>query len=94
MEIYDQFSFYLLGKLEWLEQCSYERLVRLLPIAKQEPQMKTELIDMAVRSNRADFDNNIRELKGMVATDTCDRHFEKIVIYEKCLHCNEFRKKD
>jgi hypothetical protein len=94
MEIYDQFSFYILGKQEVLQNCSYERLVRLLPIAKQEPQMKTELIDMAVRSNRADFDNNIRELKGMVATDTCDRHFEKIVIYEKCLHCGEYRRKD
>ena len=93
MEIYDQFSFYILGKKEILQNCSYERLVRLLPIVKKEPQMKIDLLDMATKSNRADFDNNIKELKGLIPTDTCDKHFERVIDYEKCQNCGEFRKK-
>ena len=71
MDIFQQFSFYILGKKELLENCSYERLIRLLPIAKKEPQKKIQLLEMAARTNRADFDNNIRELKGLEPADRC-----------------------
>lgn len=86
MEVYKEFSFYLLEKhREELLQTSYERLVRLLPIVRKEPNMKKSLVDMAHRSNRADFDNNIRELKGKIPTDQCDcNETITLVICVKC----------
>jgi hypothetical protein len=93
MEVWEYFARQIMESKERLETCSYERLVRLLPVVKKEQQMAEELVDMATRSNRADFNNNVRELKGQIAHDTCDRHFERVIEYEKCLHCGEFRKK-
>lgn len=86
MEVYKEFSYYLLEKhREELLQTSYERLVRLLPIVRKEPNMKKSLVDMAHRSNRADFDNNIRELKGKIPTDQCDcNETITLVICVKC----------
>jgi len=97
IDIFEQFSFYILGKKEILQSCSYERLVRLLPIVKKEPQMKIELLEMATKSNRADFNNNIRELKGMVPADKCvdvSKCDEPSQIYEKCMTCNAFVRRE
>jgi hypothetical protein len=88
MEIYSEFSFYVLEQTrENLKQTSYERLVRLLPIVKKEPQMKKELLEMATRSNRADFDNNVRELKGLTATDSCKDCMQEYIVLHKCKCC-------
>lgn len=88
MEVYKEFSYFLLEKhREELLQTSYERLVRLLPVVRRAPQKKKELIDMAHRSNRADFDNNLRELKGKLPTDQCDcEDTITLVICVKCGH--------
>ncbi|MBW2985705.1 hypothetical protein KY313_03575 [Candidatus Woesearchaeota archaeon] len=97
MDIFEQFSFYILGKKEILQNCSYERLVRLLPIVKKKPQMKIELLEMATNSNRADFNNNIRELKGLTPADKCvdvSKCDEPSQIYEKCMTCNAFIRRE
>jgi len=88
MEVYAEFSFYVLEQSkESLKKTSYERLVRLLPIIKKEPEKKRELFEMATRSNRADFDNNVRELKGLVATDSCEDCMQEFVVLHKCKCC-------
>ena len=70
-----------------LKKTSYERLVRLLPIIKKDPEKKRELFEMATRSNRADFDNNVRELKGLVATDSCENCMQEFIVLHKCKCC-------
>jgi hypothetical protein len=88
MEVYTEFSFYVLEQSkESLKKTSYERLVRLLPIIKKEPEKKRELFEMATRSNRADFDNNVRELKNLIATDSCENCMEEVVVLHKCKCC-------
>jgi hypothetical protein len=49
---------------------------------------------MAVRSNRADFDNNVKELKGLTPTDTCNQHYTSTQVYEKCSNCGQFRRRE
>lgn len=99
MEIYDEFAFYLNQRIDLMHDCSYERLVRLLPVAKLKPNDKNSLLEMAATSSRTDFDNNLRELKGKVPSDkclsldTCDN--KQTVILEKCTICGlTFRRKD
>ena len=99
MEIYGEFSYYLMQKVELLANCSYERLVRLLPVAKKEPDLKASLLDMAATASRTDFDNNVKELKGKVPSDkclsieTCEN--KQSIILEKCTICGlTFRRKD
>jgi|TARA_R110000824_G_scaffold160056_1_gene334725 hypothetical protein len=88
MEIYNEFSYFVLEQsAENLRQTSYERLVRLLPIVKKDPEKKRELFEMATRSNRADFDNNVRELKGLVATDSCENCMQEFIVLHKCKCC-------
>ena len=94
MEIYNEFSHFLLqSQKEELMQTSYERLVRLLPLVKQHPETKLELIQMAHRSNRTDFDNNVRELKNLTATDSCENCMEEVIILHKCKCCGLIIKK-
>ena len=99
MEIYEEFSYYLNQKVELLANCSYERLVRLLPVAKKDPDLKASLLDMAATASRTDFDNNVKELKGKVPSDkclsieTCEN--KQSIILEKCTICGlTFRRKD
>ena len=98
MEIYDQFSAYLLNSPKLMDTLSYERLVRLLPVEKKEPDLKQSLLDMASTASRADFNNNVKELKGQVADDKCinpiDCTSPKIIL-EKCQICGViYRRKD
>ena len=86
MEIFKEFSEYVLENADF-EHTSYERLVRLLPFAKKEPEKKQELIEMAQRCNRKDFDNNVRELKGKVATDSCENCMSDYIVLHKCKTC-------
>ena len=95
MEIYEEFSYYLMQKVELLANCSYERLVRLLP----DPDLKASLLDMAATASRTDFDNNVKELKGKIPSDkclsieTCEN--KQTIILEKCTICGlTFRRKD
>ena len=99
MEVYDEFSYYLNERLDLLANSSYERLVRLLPVVKLKPNDKSTLLDMAATASRADFDNNLREIKGKVPSDnclsldTCDN--KQTIILEKCTICGlTFRRKD
>tara|TARA_R100000353_G_scaffold175574_1_gene146294 strand:+ start:253 stop:792 length:540 start_codon:yes stop_codon:yes gene_type:complete len=98
MEIYDQFAAYLQNTPKLMDTLSYERLVRLLPVVKKEPDLKQSLLDMASTASRADFDNNVKELKGQVADDKCinptDCTSPKIIL-EKCQICGViYRRKD
>ena len=98
MEIYTEFWNYLNEEPLLLNAISYERLVRLLPVVKKNKSQLSSLLDMAARSNRTDFDNNIREMKGKVADDKCidptDCDSPKIIL-EKCQICGViYRRKD
>jgi len=92
MEVYDAFSHFLMHRIDLLESCSYERLVRLLPIVKKDPDKRDSLLEMTAKSRRVDFDNNLRELKGLTATDTCQEHFTETQLFERCAKCGQFRK--
>tara|TARA_R110000796_G_scaffold246683_1_gene371588 strand:- start:1234 stop:1731 length:498 start_codon:yes stop_codon:yes gene_type:complete len=92
MEVYDAFSHFLLHRVDLLESCSYERLVRLLPLVRKDPNKKSELLEMTAKSRRVDFDNNLKELKGLTATDTCKEHFVETQLFERCVKCGQFRK--
>ncbi len=99
IEIYNEFSYYLMQKADLMANCSYERLVRLLPVVKKEPDLKNSLLEMAASANRNDFDNNVKELKGKIPSDkclsieTCEN--KQTIILEKCTICGlTFRRKD
>jgi len=96
MKIYEKFAEYLNANSLWLQKIPYERLVRLLPVAENMNNNDdvANILYMAYESNRNDFDNNLKELKGLIPTDTCKSHFENPQIYEKCTVCGDFRKKD
>ena len=99
MEIYNEFWNYLNEEPLLLNAISYERLVRLLPVVKSRQQKShTDLLDMAARSSRADFDNNLRELKGKVPNDKCINPLNcdsQKIILEKCQICGViYRRKD
>jgi|TARA_R100001163_G_scaffold61174_1_gene50965 hypothetical protein len=98
MEIYDQFAAFLQSNPKLMDTVSYERLVRLLPVVKKQPEHKPTLLDMAAKASRTDFNNNIREMKGLVADDKCinptDCTSPKIIL-EKCQICGViYRRKD
>ena len=98
MEIYDQFAAYLQNNPKLMDTVSYERLVRLLPVVRKQPEQKNTLLDMAAKASRTDFDNNIKEMKGQVADDKCinptDCTSPKIIL-EKCQICGvTYRRKD
>lgn len=96
MKIYLLFAEYLNANSMWLQNIPYERLVRLLPIAENMTCEKDvgDILNMALESNRRDFDNNLKELKGLMPTDTCVNHFVNPQTYEKCTVCGEFRRKE
>tara|TARA_R100000773_G_scaffold20599_1_gene18372 strand:+ start:4640 stop:5167 length:528 start_codon:yes stop_codon:yes gene_type:complete len=93
MEIYEQFASYLQNNPNLMNQLSYERLVRLLPVVKNDHNDKPLLLEMAASTNRADFDNNLKELKGKMPTDMCD--CETVIILARCTVCGAtHRRKD
>jgi len=96
MKIYLLFAEYLNANALWLQNIPYERLVRLLPVAENMTCEKdvADVLNMALESNRKDFDNNLKELKGLMPTDNCPNCFVNPQIYEKCVSCGEFRRKE
>tara|TARA_Y100000592_G_C5444794_1_gene305421 strand:- start:259 stop:783 length:525 start_codon:yes stop_codon:yes gene_type:complete len=93
IEIYNEFFDYLENEPLLLNTISYERLVRLLPVVKKDKSSLSKLLDMAARSNRTDFDNNIKEAKGLVPTDKCN--CENLIILARCTICGvTYRRKD
>jgi hypothetical protein len=87
MEVYDAFSHFLMHRIDLLESCSYERLVRLLPIVKKDPDSRDDLLEMTARTRRVDFDNNLKELKGGTATDSCENCMQEVIVLHKCKCC-------
>ncbi len=98
MEIYAEFASYVQANPKLAESLTYERLVRLLPVVKSNPDIKAGVIEMAATASRFDFDNNIKELKGQTPDDKCinpsDCTSPKIIL-EKCQICGvTYRRKD
>ena len=98
MEVYDAFSHFLMHRIDLLESCSYERLVRLLPIVKKNPDNKDELLEMTAKTRSVDFDNNLKEMKGLVPDDQCvnpEQCDAPKIILERCGVCGvTYRRKD
>ena len=98
IEIYKEFASYVQANPKLAETLTYERLVRLLPVVKSNPDIKSSVIEMAATASRFDFDNNIKELKGQTPTDKCvnpsDCTSPKIIL-ERCQICGvTYRRKD
>ena len=98
MEIYKEFASYVQANPKLAETLTYERLVRLLPVVKSNPDIKPTVVEMAATASRFDFDNNIKELKGQTPTDKCvnpsDCSSPKIIL-ERCQICGvTYRRKD
>ena len=93
IKIYQEFSLFILGNPEYVNKCRFERLYKLLPLVDKpvSNEKKLDLLDMSIRSNRTDFENNLRELKGKIPTDSCGRCFERVQKFEKCMYCGKFR---
>ena len=49
---------------------------------------------MSIRSNRTDFENNLRELKGKKATDSCTSCDKNYIVLIKCKECGFIYKKE
>jgi hypothetical protein len=98
MEIYAEFASYVQANPKLAETLTYERLVRLLPVVKLNPDIKPAVLEMASSASRSDFDNNIKELKGQVPDDKCVNPSEcssAKIILEKCQICGvTYRRKD
>jgi hypothetical protein len=98
IEIYKEFASYVQANPKLAETLTYERLVRLLPVVKSNPDIKPTVVEMAATASRFDFDNNIKELKGQTPTDKCvnpsDCSSPKIIL-ERCQICGvTYRRKD
>ena len=89
---------YIQANPKLAENLTYERLVRLLPVVKSNPDIKPSVLDMASTASRFDFENNVKELKGQTPDDKCinpsDCTSPKIIL-EKCQICGvTYRRKD
>lgn len=98
MEIYAEFASYVQANPKLAETLTYERLVRLLPVVKSNPDIKPAVVEMAATASRFDFDNNVKELKGQTPDDKCvnpsDCSSPKIIL-ERCQICGvTYRRKD
>jgi len=99
MRIYETF-WELLEKYPHLTpNLKYYRLKQMLPLVTgAEPEHKVvELLEISTIANRRDFDNTIRELKGLVPTDNCIDviNCNKIKqIYEKCTYCGVYIRRE
>lgn len=98
MEIYTEFASYVQANPKLAETLTYERLVRLLPVVKSNPDIKPAVVEMAATASRFDFENNVKELKGQTPDDKCvnpsDCTSPKIIL-ERCQICGvTYRRKD
>ena len=103
MEVFQEFAEALTQRPDLLNTCSYERLIRLLPVVrlrKKEGRKvgKIMLLEMTARSKREDFDNNLKEMKGLAPNDKCvdpsNCDAPKIIL-ERCTTCGvTYRRKD
>jgi hypothetical protein len=98
MEIYSEFASYVQANPKLAETLTYERLVRLLPVVKSNPDIKPAVVEMAATASRFDFENNVKELKGQTPDDKCvnpsDCTSPKIIL-ERCQICGvTYRRKD
>tara|TARA_B100001939_G_scaffold19630_1_gene16161 strand:+ start:2314 stop:2853 length:540 start_codon:yes stop_codon:yes gene_type:complete len=98
MEIYSEFASYVQANPKLAETLTYERLVRLLPVVKSNPDIKPAVVEMAATASRYDFENNVKELKGQTPDDKCvnpsDCTSPKIIL-ERCQICGvTYRRKD
>jgi len=72
--------------------CDVTRLIKLLPLVT--PETKDELFEMAVHTSDArGFDNNLRELRGKIATDAPHDHIWEPIPYQQCSVCGQRRRK-
>ena len=96
IKIYQEFSLFILGNPEYVNKCRFERLYKLLPLVDKpvSNEKKLDLLDMSIRSNRTDFENNLRELKGKKATDICTSCDENYIVLIKCKECGLIYKKE
>jgi len=103
MEVFQEFAEELTNRPDLLNSCSYERLIRLLPVIRLRKKEGTtigrvRLLEMTARSKREDFDNNLKEMKGLAPNDKCvdpsNCDAPKIIL-ERCTICGvTYRRKD
>lgn len=86
MAIWRQFGELLISKNLEID---YFRLVKLLPVAKEED--KEDWLIKAQELDSSGFNNEIREAKGLVPTDKCEHDGDKIYL-ERCQICGRIRK--
>lgn len=87
MSIWERFGEMILSKNLEID---YFRLVRLLPVAKEEEEVE-EWLEKAQDLDIKGFDNEIREAQGKVPTDKCSCNGDRIYLV-KCLICGKTRK--
>ena len=103
IEIFQEFSYYLTTNPLLLQKCSYERLIRLLPVVREKKKDNHSvdlmpLLEMSVNTNRKDFDNNIKEMRGLIPDDQCINPQicdAPKMVFERCGVCGvTYRRKD
>ena len=97
--IYTKFYKYLDSSAELMVKCKYERLVRLLPLVKEETtdDKVVELLEMSAISSVRDFKNTVKEEKGLVPDDKCvdvRGCNNPKQLYEKCVTCGAFIRRE
>ena len=99
MRIYETFWAILERNPHLTPNLKYYRLKQLLPIVKGgEPEHKVvELLEISTLANRKDFDNTLREAKGLIPTDNCVDVVncqKPKQIYEKCTYCGVYIRRE
>lgn len=69
---------------------AFRRLQKIAPLVQKNPEQKQDWLDNAILLRDEDFNNAVKEAKGLPTTDTCN-HEEIKVIY-KCNTCNKVLK--
>ena len=93
INIWKQFGEYLLDQKIEVEYLGVARLQKLLPLVNDEN--KADWVAKANTIPRMeDFDNEIKEAKGMMPTDQCECLKEMQEFYTRCSVCDKYRKRD
>jgi len=87
MAIWREFGAILKSKS--LDIC-YFRLIRLLPVVKSGD--KEDWIEKAVSLPETGFNDEIREAKGLPATDSCEHPADEREYYSQCKRCGKWIK--
>jgi len=82
---------HLIEKDPMLLNIEQSRLVKLLPYANGDERTE-ELLHMAKEADAIGFDNNLKELRGTKAPDTCEHPIEEQEEWQKCKRCGIFHK--